>query len=68
MLKTWSQINREWFAKGSRPPKASWQALIMQGAVSGKILAGIPYIEEDYLAANTDLSECRDMEMPNLLE
>jgi len=68
MLKTWSQINREWFAKGSRPPKASWCAMIEQGAVAGKIIVGTPYVEEDYLAGNTVLATTKAVEIPNLLE
>ena len=67
MLKTWTQINKEWFAEGSRPPKASWVELIKSGAVSGKVIACTPYIEDDHFAAQVEISATPSVEMPCLL-
>ena len=46
-------MNKEWFAEGSRPPKASWIELIRSGAVNGKVIASTPYIEDDQIEIST---------------
>ncbi len=69
MLKTWTQINKEHFAKGSRPAKASWTALIMQGAIDGKVIAGTPYINEDMLLTRVEITPRSNVvAMLNLLD
>ena len=68
MLKLWTKTNQQWFAKDSRPSKAVWCGLIEGGAIPGRILAGTPYIEEDYLACPTVAASLPDDDMINLLE
>jgi|TARA_B110000967_G_C18831777_1_gene534463 hypothetical protein len=67
MLKLWTKTNQQWFAKDSRPSKAVWCGLIEGGAIPGRILAGTPYIEEDYLASHIVVASSPD-DMINLLE
>lgn len=68
MLKLWTKANQQWFAEDSRPSKAIWCGLIEGGAIPGRILAGTPYIEEDYLASQIVIASSPDDDMPNLLE
>ena len=68
MLKLWTKANLQWFAADSRPSKAVWCGLIEGGAIPGRILAGTPYIEEDYLACPTVVARMPDDDMINLLE
>ncbi len=68
MLKLWTKTNQQWFTKDSRPSKAVWCRLIESGAIPGRILAGTPYIEEDYLASNIVIALKPENDMLNLLE
>lgn len=69
MLKVWSKANQQWFAADSRPSKAMWRGLVEEGAIPGRIIAGTPYIEEDYLAANIVINTKTEGpdDLPNLL-
>lgn len=67
MLKKWTQTNREWFAEGSRPSKAEWIGHITEGAIRGRVLSGVPYIEEDDLAANIVLEKATANDTLDLL-
>jgi hypothetical protein len=68
MLKTWTHINKEWFAEGSHPPKACWIELIRSGALSSKIICGTPYIEEDYFCSQLEIDKTPKVEILNLLD
>ena len=69
MLKKWTQINRDWFAKESRLSKASWRCLIESGSIGGKIIMDQPYVEEDHLAASTTIGvNTTDTDLLNLLD
>ncbi len=57
MLKKWTQTNKQWFAPDSRLSKAQWSQLIIDGCVQGKIIGGIPFIEEDHIAGNIILDQ-----------
>jgi hypothetical protein len=69
MLKLWTKTNQQWFAEDSRPSKAIWLSLIEGGAIPGRIIAGTPYIEEDYLSGNIVINKQTDNpdDLPNLL-
>lgn len=70
-LTRWTIINREEFAKGSRPSKQEWCELIETQAVDGKIIAGTPYIDAARFVANTVMNPPgaynSDMDVPDLL-
>jgi len=68
MLKSWTQMNKEWFAEGSRPPKASWIELIRSGAVNGKVIASTPYIEDDHFASQIEINTSPKVEILCLLD
>jgi len=68
MLKLWTKTNRQWFASDSRPSKAHWCSLIEGGAIPGRIIAGTPYIEEDYLSSTIVIANQPSGDMLNLLE
>jgi len=68
MLKIWTQINKEWFAIGSRPPKSSWVEMIKTGAVSGKVICGTPYIEDDNFAVQVEITTQKRVDIPCLLD
>jgi len=68
MLKLWTKANRQWFAEDSRPSKANWRSLIEGGVIPGRIIAGTPYIEEDYLASTIVIANKTSGDMLNLLE
>ena len=69
MLKKWTQINRDWFAKGSRLPKASWRSLIESGSIGGKVIQGLPYVEEDHFSASTVIdAKTTNKDILNLLD
>ena len=48
-LTLWNKINREWFEKDSRLSQTTWVTLIERGEVVGKVMAGVPFIDEDFL-------------------
>ena len=68
MLKLWTKTNQQWFAEDSRPSKAIWLSLIEGGAIPGRIIAGTPYIEEDYLSGNIVIANQPSGDTLNLLE
>jgi hypothetical protein len=50
-LVTHSRINQQYFAKGSRPSRAEWQAAIERGEVGGKVGMGKVWVDvDDFLA------------------
>lgn len=56
-LTTYTRANREFFAKGAGPSKAEWCEWIERGIIRGKIIAGKPYIDANWFAANDCFSE-----------
>ena len=66
-LSLWNKINKQWIEKDSRLPKKSWMTLIQNGKIAGKIIAGVPYIDADYFAANTDFDTPQDENQIDLL-
>jgi len=68
MIKLWTKTNQQWFAKDSRPSKAKWCCLIEGGFIPDRILAGTPYIEEDYLASHVVLEAKPENDTLGLLE
>ncbi len=53
-LVTWHQINTEFFRKGSRIPKKTWEKAVCDGKVHGKILLGQVYIDLDDFVTRTE--------------
>ena len=68
MLKLWTKTNQQWFAEDSRPSKATWCRMIEGGDISGRILAGTPYIEEDCLSSKIVITGLPSDDIINLLE
>mgnify|MGYP001093493869 CR=1 FL=1 len=54
-LQKWRTVNRRYFAPSSRPSQAEWREMIRRGVVNGRIMGEQTYIDEDQIAAYTEL-------------
>jgi|AZIJ01.1.fsa_nt_gi hypothetical protein len=67
-LQKWRTVNRRYFAAGSGPSQDEWRAMIRRGIVNGRIIGDLTFIDEDQIAACTELPQgCNGQGIPDLL-